>query len=62
MAENTDLLEEDLIVDIEEEPSPPPAEYIEPSQFLIPPTDTEPLDPDAPLSPEEEGYEGPQAE
>ena len=54
MAENTDLLEEDLIVDIEEEPSPPPAEYIEPSQFLIPPTDTEPLDPDAPLSPEEE--------
>ena len=53
MAENTDILEDDLIVDIEEGP-PPPGEDIEPSQFLLPPMDIEPLDPDAPLSPEEE--------
>jgi len=66
MAENTDILEDDLIVDIVEGPPPPgeyiepsqfllpSGEYIEPSQFLLPPTDIEPLDPDAPLSPEEE--------
>lgn len=54
MAENTNLLEEDLIVDIEEAPPSPIAEYVEPSEFLIPPSDREPLDPNAPLSPDEE--------
>ena len=54
MAENTNLLEEDLIVDIEEAPPSPVAEYVEPSEFLIPPSDREPLDPNAPLSPDEE--------